>query len=144
MLVSPSEPPELRALGPTSTLCEQRGVDFLFASTLGPVGVQRKEISDLLASVYDGRLAREVAQMAALPYKVVLCEGETRWTTDGFLLSTNRGWTRSQHDGLLWSLQLHGCWLASTSDLDDTVAWLARFERWCLKKTHHGVLGRAG
>lgn len=142
VLVSPAEPAPLRSIGTVSTQCEPRGVDFILNSYFGPVGVQRKEISDFLASVYDGRLAREVAQMAQLPFKVLLREGPIRWTEDGFLLSSNRSWTRSQDDGLLWSLQLHGCWLAHTSDLADTVAWLQRFQRWLLKKGHNQLLTR--
>jgi ERCC4-type nuclease len=143
MLVSPTEPAPLRALGKTSPRPECFGVDYLFpAYGLGPVGVQRKETGDLLASVYDGRLGRELAQMAGLGIKVLLCEGETHWTTDGFLVSTSRRWTRSQHDGLLWSVQLHGCWLAQTSDMGDTAEWLERFGRWLLKKGHNGVLTR--
>lgn len=145
MLVSPAEPAFLRALGTVSGRCEERGVDFLFpAYQLGPVGVQRKEISDLLASVYDGRLSREIAQMSVLQYKVLLIEGRLQWTQDGFLVSTNRPWTRAQHDGLLWSCQLHGLWTAFTSDIDDTKAWLGRFGKWLLKKTHNGVLTRVG
>ncbi|HXA30940.1 MAG TPA: ERCC4 domain-containing protein [Acidimicrobiales bacterium] len=145
MLISPAEPSSIRALGTVSSRCEERGVDILLpAYNLGPVGVQRKEISDLLASVYDGRLSREIAQMAQLRVKVLLIEGRIRWTTDGFLLSSNRSWTRSQHDGLIWSAQLQGVWIASSSDLDDTIQWLQRFSRWCLKRTHTGLLGRVG
>jgi ERCC4-type nuclease len=143
MLVSPAEPKELRAIGTVSARCEERGVDFLMpAYNLGPAGVQRKEISDLLGSVYDGRLAREVAQMASLGIKVLLCEGDLRWTDDGYLLSSHRTWSRAQHDGLLWSMQLHGVWVAYSRDIEDTIAWLYRFQKWLAKKGHNQLLTR--
>jgi ERCC4-type nuclease len=142
MLVSPAEPPIFKELGTVSSRCEERGCDFLLHSYNGMVGVQRKEISDLLASVFDGRLAREMAQMAPLGIKVLLLEGAVRWTQDGYLLSSNRAWTRSQHDGLLWSAQLHGCWVAQTNDQEETIEWLRRFQKWLLKKGHNQLLTR--
>jgi ERCC4-type nuclease len=142
VLVSPTEPSPFHNLGTVSSRCEERGVDFLLHSYSGPAGVQRKEISDLLSSVFDGRLARELAQMSALSLKVLLLEGAVHWTQDGYLLSSNRSWTRAQHDGLLWSVQLHGCWTASTNNMAETAEWLRRFQRWLLKKGHNQLLTR--
>lgn len=145
MLVSPAEPKDLWDLGTISPKPEKLGMDFLLMSHgLGPVGVQRKELSDLVSSVHDGRLAKEMAQGAALGVKVLLVEGRARWTRDGNLMSPYGTWTRSQHDGVLWSAQLHGWWTANTETMSETREWLGRFQRWCLKKTHNGVVSRPG
>jgi len=67
MLVAPTEPMTLKALGTVSLVPEDYGSDFLWASPVfGLVGVQRKEASDFVASVMDGRLDKELAQMKQL------------------------------------------------------------------------------
>lgn len=112
---------------------------LLYSPTYGPVGVQRKELSDLVASVRDGRLARQLIQMKQLNLVVLLLEGRAKWTKDGSLL-TNTNWTIAQHHGVIWSIQSRGIWLASTDTLDDTIAWLSLFQKWCAKKRHTSSL----
>lgn len=80
--------------------------------------------------------------MATLRVKVLLLEGSVHWTRDDYLLSSNRSWTRAQHDGLLWSVQLRGLWVAHTDNTTETIEWLRRFQRWLLKKGHHQLLSR--
>lgn len=130
VLVSPAEHNILRSLGRVSSVTEKFGADFLIPSVdHGVVGVQRKEINDLISSVRDGRLQREVAQMKTLGLGVFLIEGRLQWTVDGVLLA-NGEWTRAQHLGVIWSLQSAGYWTMSTSDLGETFAWLSMFTKW--------------
>lgn len=147
MLVSPAEHNMLRGLGRTSPTPEKYGADFLITSKdLGIVGVQRKEINDLVASVRDGRIQREVAMMKALGLGVFVIEGRIAWTTDGKLLSKSSDWTIQQHYGVLWSLQLEGYWIHSTSDMVGTYQWLTTFAHWLTipSSKHRSVKTRPG
>lgn len=145
MLVSPAEPAFLRQLGTTSATPERVGADFLIHSpSLGAVGVQRKEISDFIASSYDGRLVKEIAQMKVLGLGVLLLEGRVQWTDDGLVLGNYSRWTRSQHLGTIWSVQLSGYWIAHTASMAETSDWLLTFTKWMTKERHAGLRNRPG
>lgn len=103
------------------------------------VGVQRKEIHDLIASRADGRLARELAQMKQLDIAILLVEGRLQWTSDGQLLSSRSKWTRSQHLGMIFSIQSTGIWVHSSSNLMDSREYLEHLERWFQKERHAGI-----
>lgn len=99
------------------------------SKSFGPVGVQRKEIGDLISSVRDGRLGRQLVAMKQLQLTVLLLEGRPKWTNDGSLLS-HGNWTRTQHNGLIWSVQSRGVWVNTSDDLTDTISWLSLFQKW--------------
>lgn len=139
MLVSSAEPASLRTLGQYSPLPESLGVDFLITSPLGLVGVQRKEIHDLIASRADGRLARELAQMKQLDVGVLLVEGRLKWTSDGTLSTSRSMWTRPQHMGLLFSVQSSGLWVNSSESISESREYLSSLEKWMMKETHKGL-----
>jgi ERCC4-type nuclease len=79
ILISPSEPAELREAleAVSSPLCEEKGCDILAPTSKGLLGIQRKEVpSDFLASLEDGRLARELPLLArGVDFPIVLLEG---------------------------------------------------------------------
>ena len=106
------------------------------------VGVQRKEIHDLIASRSDGRLAKELAQMKALDQAILLLEGKLKWTSDGQLSTSRSKWTRNEHLGMLLSIQSSGIWVNSSQDLTDSREYLMSLERWFLKETHKGIITR--
>src|SRR6516162_7072760 len=116
VLISPTEPAFFRTLGKVSSVPEEYGVDFLFASTeFGLVGVQRKELSYFVASVKDGRLSKELGQMKRLGLAMLVLEGVPKWTIDGLLMSSSTQWRKTQHLGVMWSIQLSNCWTSSTT-----------------------------
>lgn len=136
MLVSPTEPQKaVRNLGSISSTPEKYGVDFLWISKCGTVGVQRKAISDLILSVHDGRLGKELVQMEQLDIGVVIIEGSLRWTEGGSLV-TNAMWTQAQHQGLLFSIMYRSYWTLHTASLEDTIQLLSRLEAWTNKEQH--------
>lgn len=139
MFVSAAEPKSLQGLGTYSPLPEAYGADFLISCPVGLVGVQRKEIHDLIASRADGRLARELAQMKQLDIGILLVEGRLRWTSDGQLSTSRSKWTRAQHLGLLFSIQSSGIWVNSSTDIPDSLAYLAALESWMMKADHKGI-----
>ena len=142
MWVSAAEPKSLQGLGTYSPLPEQFGADFLIPCPVGMVGVQRKEIHDLIASRGDGRLARELAQMKQLDIAILLVEGRLKWTSDGVLSSSRSRWTRNEHLGLLFSIQSTGIWVNSSEGLTDSREYLAALEKWFMKATHKGIMTR--
>lgn len=146
MLIAPTESNALKALGKSSLLPEKHGVDILFAYNGGWYGIQRKEISDLIASVHDGRLQRELGQMKRLEKAVLLVEGKIQFTMDGELMGKGFGqpWTRKQHMGLLWSVREKGVWVDQSESLTDTIAFASAFEAWVRKGKHHSLDRRPG
>lgn len=141
LLVSPAEPKLLRDLGETSTLCEERGVDFLLTSPAGLIGVQRKEIRDLVASIRDDRICRELGQSKDLTQTVLLVEGDWRWQPSGQSLRVE-GFTRPQLDGLLLSFQANGWWVLTSESLQETCEVLARMKNWFSRGDHLSLLTR--
>lgn len=138
MLISPTEPKQLRDIGTTSLRPESYGADVLMLSRAGMVGIQRKEIDDLVSSIQvGGRLQEQLAKMNQLDIKIVLIEGRPQWTTDGYLQSRGT-WTRKQHLGTIWSLQLMGFWVWEIASLAASVSILPSFEIW-LKRDHGGL-----
>lgn len=105
-------------------------------------GVQRKEAKDFLASVHDGRLAKEFLQMKRLHQGVLLLEGSWRWTSSGELFQTyGFRWTRSSHRGYLWSVRQAGVWVEATDGLSQTVELVPHLATWS-NKTEHGSITR--
>lgn len=138
MLISPTEPALLKDIGRVSSTPEQYGVDFLWPSHAGLVGVQRKEIKDLIASLRDGRLAKEMGQWGRLDIVILIVEGRMQWSTEGYLLST-RQFTKTQLLGVLFSVQMTGAWCLQTETMGDTALYVKSLETW-LSKDRHGSL----
>lgn len=142
LYVSPTEPEPIRVLGRGSLLPEHYGVDVLFAARGRLCGVQRKRTDDLVASLRDGRLAKELLQMRALHRAVVLVEGEWVWTTDGHWVSGG-SWSKSGWWGLVWSLVLeHGVGVLQVATLEESVTAIRRFVAWCQKPSHGSLIRR--
>jgi ERCC4-type nuclease len=150
MFIAPTEPPPLKAIGVSSLLPESHGVDIFWESALGKVGVQRKKFpSDFLASVYDGRLAREYPMMLVdLDIAVLLLEGRQYWGNNGNLIKDRGGrrvtWTRRAHRHHLASVMRMGIHVQVTDDLDDTIRFVEEFREWTDDPDHGSILRRPG
>lgn len=138
LFVSPAEPPLLRTLGTVSSEPERLGADFLFTCPHGLVGVQRKEVRDLVASIRDDRICRELGQAENLHRLVLLIEGDFEFQPNGDS-ATVPGFRREQYDGLLLSFQEEGVYVVFSSDITETPAVLARIQSW-FQKARHGSL----
>jgi len=127
ILISPSEPAALReALGAvTSPLCEDKGTDILAPTGKGLLGIQRKEIPcDFLASLEDGRLARELPLIVrGVDFPILLLEGEFFYDTDDRLRISGRP-TRYNRLGIKRLLRSvfhsHGVYVEFSADLSET------------------------
>lgn len=146
MLIAPSEPRSIKVLGKSSSVPEKWGADIFFAAGGGTVGVQRKELTDLIASVQDGRLAKEVGQLQQVGRAVLIVEGRARWSSEGVLLGRDYGmpWTRTAHRNLMYSVQAQGIWVEQTDDANDTVAAVLNLHDYLRKPKHHSLVRRPG
>lgn len=144
MLISPTEPPELRAIGTTTFLPEKFGADIAWAMKGGWVGVQRKEVKDFIASIGDGRIGQQISQMQALDHAHLVIEGRVTWTTEGELVNGSgygRPLTKAQWRGVVWSIQSRGVHVGYTESLRDTILYVRQLEAW-LRKDRHGSLNK--
>lgn len=145
ILVSPAERPPITNLGQTSSLCEQLGSDILFDSKHGLVGIQRKATLDLVASVRDGRLGKELIQMQSLKLKFLIVEGQPQWDGQGNLMSDHANWNVRQHMGVLLSVQTKGVLVLTSRNALDTCAVVEYLVKWCEKDDHvSSLIARPG
>jgi ERCC4-type nuclease len=146
LFVSPTEPPELRNIGITSSMPEEHGVDVMWKSKLGMVGVQRKVFpGDFLSSMKDGRLVKEFLQMKQLDVSILLLEGVQHWTTEGELYGAYGAsgrtytWSRHQHRNYLASVQLRGIQVQTSDSITDTIDYLHHLQLWTDKGDHQSL-----
>lgn len=146
MLVAPTEPPAIKTLGTVSSTPERYGADILFIAKKEKCGVQRKEVKDFIASIQDGRLQREIAQMQVLAQRLLVIEGKLQWTLDGDLMGKQWGirWTHRMHRGAIWSVQGRGVWVISTDSIQQTIDCCRDFEAYCRKAKHTMLDSRPG
>lgn len=150
MMVAGTEPAALKNLPHVTAISnkpERYGVDVLW---LAPgkrfYGVQRKEFpGDFIASVTDGRLAKERAQMKALDRAVLILEGRAIWMADG-TLDTNYGqtWTRDSLRAYLASCWEDGIFTTWTDSTTDTASHIDVLYRWSQRIGHNSGKGRPG
>ena len=147
MHVSSTEPLALRSLGHSSTLPEKYGVDFLWwrhdhngRLTAGWCGVQRKEAKDFVASLHDGRLARELHQMEPLVHAMVVIEGRVDHVGET-VVAGRRAVPVVLWDAACWAIQDRGVKMGWTVNVDDTAKTVSRFQRWT-EKAEHTTLNR--
>lgn len=147
MLISPTEPAALHGLGTVSWLPEKYGADVMMSVNGQWVGVQRKELSDLVGSVQDGRLGQQIAQMQTLKQGVLLVEGRPKWTFEGELMlprMSGSGFTKQQYNSVLWSVRDRGVWVDFTEDVAGTKEWCVAFDVWVRKHKHTSLDKRPG
>lgn len=156
LIISPAEPrwlkDRLEQMFPAvhyMQLPERRGVDVCWRALGCWWGVQRKQIDDLVSSLKDGRLQREVAQMTAdngvsMPHLIV--EGQIRFTSEGVLIRDGWGqdFTRRQWRGLMWSLQQAGISITYATTQRETVEIIADLYAWSQKERHGSLRSRPG
>jgi len=148
ILISPTEPKPILQLitdlgheAIVSPEPEKRGADYLMSGQLGFVAVQRKEHSDLLNSIEDGRLQREVSLLRYEPVPILIIEGWPDFTSDGQHLERPT-WNKAGFRNLLRSVKDEGVQVERTDDLADTAAALVELqERW-QKPAHISLLTR--
>ena len=151
VLIAPTEPPQLRAAGNVNLKTETYGADILILPHLslgaGWIGVQRKTVADLIASVPDGRLGQQVTQMAATCLLSFVClEGKPTWTNEGELHGQGYGMrvTKQGWNSVLLTVRSKGVQVVEVANLAGTIAFCLELEAWAKKPGHSGLTGRSG
>lgn len=137
--VAPTEPLQLRdAADVVSLHPEHYGCDILVHGTASTIGIQRKAVPDLLASLDDGRLAEQLVLMGGLDLKIILIEGPLHWTTEGVLLIDHWGSTisRDQFRKVVLSIRSTGCDVEYSASLADTIDWMEVAQEWADNEIH--------
>lgn len=141
MVIAPTEPPALRALGQTKQFPEQHGSDVVVWAHGRWHGIQRKELGDFVSSVNNRRLGRELAKMDRLGYKLLIIEGEPQWTMDGELMGDGYGrWTYRAHVGFQMSCMTREIMVLTTANLEGTIRLVQEFESYVKKDKHTSLL----
>lgn len=135
-LIAPTERPPLTDLGTVSSLPERVGVDVLWQSPNGLAGVQRKQVMDLIASVRDGRLVKELIQMRSLSFRAVVIEGQMNFASDGRFMSQHTQWTKRQQEGVELAIFREEAMVLHTLSSLDTCKTVEHLYEWT-KKTEH-------
>ena len=143
MLISPTEPDHLKALGTVSGKPERYGADILVIGKGQKIAVQRKAFpEDLYASMHDGRLHEQLPKLSQLTSFLVLV-GRGHWTTSGNLMHSDIRLTWDAVEGLLFSATfqfgVHVRWMASEELF---VRWLKRLEDWVKEPSHTALMSR--
>jgi DNA excision repair protein ERCC-4 len=156
LFMSPAEPQAVKSafnarMGgySVSGLPEQYGVDMLWRTRGTWWGCQRKTVSDFVASLLDGRITREVAQMRTrVSMPTLLIEGRVAFTLEGergmTLIGNGFGQTvtRKQWRGLMWSLASAGIAVDYTANISETAAYVADMMEWTTKARHTSLTAR--
>ncbi|MGC9030091.1 MAG: ERCC4 domain-containing protein [Desulfomonilaceae bacterium] len=147
ILYSPVEPAEVRKIigdkAKPHSLPEKYGADFLILGHGLWVAVQRKTIPDLLASLEDGRLARETAMLKRVDVPVLIVEGRPEFTGDGHLIHAYQSqYTKEQIRNLLRSIYHEGILVEHTDSTEDTVAAVFEMEKYYSKSVHRSLATR--
>lgn len=142
--VSPSEPASLRDYYITSSAPEKYGVDILFATIRGLIGVQRKTPEDFVASVRDGRIGKQTALADELHIKAIFIEGYPIFTSDGEIVNRYARFTANQWYAVLFSLRQDGWWIVQCRDRSDLIHQIELLRRWSIKKRHGSLNVRPG
>lgn len=127
----------------TSLLTERRGVDFAWFVDNKWCGVQRKRIDDFYASLNDGRLAREVAQMRenlALP--IIVLEGELIASMDGTFIVGQQTRTVQSHYAAMLTLAGWGITVLQTKSAQHTGWAIIGMHNWSQSDKHKTGLVR--
>lgn len=145
MIISPTEPPELRAIGRVGFYPERHGCDIYFVANGHHVGIQRKEIGDFFGSMEGKKLLpKQLNMMMNLDVKYLIIEGEPKWTMDGHLIGKSFGqrWTRDSYRGVLLSIAAKGVIILHSKSLADTIEYVRYLESYHKKDKHHSLDGR--
>lgn len=141
VIVSTTEPKNLRnqPWAITSTAPEEFGCDVLVFGEAVTVGIQRKAVPDLIASMGDGRLSEQQILMEGLSgIPMVVIEGPLSYDHNDNLVydSWGRSVSKKVIRRTMMSLRLRGVAVEYAQDLKDTIEWIELIMDWADSHSH--------
>ena len=148
ILVSSNEWGRVKHLLKDEGLSVPLGFDFMLLTNAGAVAAERKKSpGDLLASVADGRLARECAAMRdEAEFRFLISEGRIKYTKDGHVQDGKypSHWTRTGIRNLFRSIRfVEEVDIEYTTNIPDTVRALRELQAYFDEKKHGSLRARA-
>lgn len=148
ILISSQEPRRLKELleAVDSPVVEDYGADLLLPSPKGLIGIQRKEASDFISSVEDGRLNRELGLLSqSVQFPILVQEGNFYFDREGLLWLNGRKqrYTKTQIRNLersLWYIQ--GVRVEKSESMGETAALALEIESYFSKNSHVSLFRR--
>ena len=144
IIITSNEPKEIKNL--FTDRCEvSLGFDFLLYTNRGEFPIERKQIpEDLIASVRDGRLQRELIAMREISSMVlILLHGKFRFRGENLIMRGQRQWTKTGIRNLLRSLQLMEGAIIETAETDqDLVRIVNEWQEYLDAPVHRSIRGR--
>jgi ERCC4-type nuclease len=137
LLVDDREPEALRKLIskaiPLAQIERMAASDYLLFDQDGhSIGIERKEIKDLIHSIAQRKVKRQLQALAQFDRKILLIEGFWKVKQDGSLWVHERrsGWTPQSIQAILLALQEQtNAKVLHTANYDETVLTLRMLER---------------
>jgi len=142
IIITSNEPREIKnAFGDLAIEIPLEGFDILLYTQRGKIPIERKHIpDDLLASVTDGRLQRELAAMRQVSkFPILLCHGRFTYSTDGTLVMGRRrqNWTKKGIRNLCRTIRyVEGIDIEWADTVEDMVETVQEIEKY-FNQTHH-------
>lgn len=146
-LIVPNEPKTIRNLLSELIECPQ-GYDICLLTNLGKVGIERKKVpSDLISSIEDGRLGREILNMREeCQIMIVLFHGTMRYNKNGTLKlgkRTSYRWTEKGIRNIRRTLEfVEGCYIETARNNQELVKVLNELQDYLNEKEHLSTKGR--
>jgi len=148
VLITTNEPQSIKDLF-VDSIEVPMNFDMKLYTESGTVGMERKKVpSDLLASVEDGRLRREIIAMKAeCDHRMVILHGVMKFDKHGMLMSGKRQlrWSRTGIRNLIRTMEwMEGCFVENAVNDDDLVALVLTLQDYLDKQKHYSLKGRPG
>jgi len=124
--------------------------DFMLYTNKGTVGIERKAVpSDLIASVDDGRLRKElIAMREECDFQVIMLHGIMRFDSNSQLILGNKRrsrWTRTGIRNLRRTLEwVEGCYVEQVPNDRELVEAIEDLQYYLDKGKHLSLKGRPG
>jgi len=148
-LITTNEPKAIRTLLSDLIPTPMR-FDIKLYTNFGPICIERKKIpGDLISSIQDGRLGREVIAMREeSKIQIILYHGKFNFNPDGTLkvgYKSSYHWTRTALDNLKRTLMyVECCYVEIANSNTDLVRVLNDLQKYMDEKVHTSIKGRPG
>lgn len=140
IVITTNEPAEIKKLFGDLAIESPLGFDFLLYTQRGKIPIERKTPSDLIASISDGRLARELRAMREESrFYIVLLHGRFTYNKDDELVMRGHGrkWTKKGVRNLLRTIELVEGAKLEYAETDEELVKVVQELQEYFDKTHH-------
>jgi ERCC4-type nuclease len=146
VIITTNEPREIKDLFP-DRIEQPMGFDFLLYSKRFPFPIERKAIpGDLLASVQDGRLQRELIAMREFgSHYLILLHGKFKYKDDALIMpqKSMKPWSKKGIRNLMRSLQLmEGAIIDQAETDEELVCVVNEWQKYLDSDEHRSIRNR--